>query len=120
MSHFNSLPEFEKDFKRLSGKYLSLNQDFKDLEDVLNIFPTGRGKNFTIIHCSDDLKIVKVGLACKSLRKRSMRVIYAYHDSTVTFIYLELYFKGDKANEDRGRIERYLKGFKKKMEEKLK
>lgn len=111
MSHFNLLPEFEKDFKRLSGKYPSLNQDFKDLEDVLCVLPTGSGKNFTIIHHSEHLRLVKVRLACKSLRNRSMRVIYAYHDDTVTFVYIELYFKGDKANEDRTRISDYLKQF---------
>lgn len=113
MNRFNSLPEFEKDFKRLSGKYSSLNEDFKDLEAVIRILPTGRGKNFTIIHCSDQIKLVKVRLACKSLRNRSMRVIYAYHKDTVTFVYIELYFKGDKANEDRERIGNYLKNIEK-------
>lgn len=109
MNRFNQLPEFEKEFKRLSKKYQSLRQDLNDLEDVLTSLPTGRGKNFTIIHHSEKVKLVKTRLACKSLRNRSMRVIYAYHNDTVTFVYIELYFKGDKENEDRERILAYLK-----------
>ena len=36
--------------------------------------------------------------------------MYAYHQQLITFVYLEVYFKGDKENEDRERIEEYLKG----------
>jgi len=108
MNHFNALPEFEKEFKRLSKKYPSLRKDLDDLEKVLRIFPTGTGKNFAIIHHSETVKIVKTRLACKSLRNRSMRIIYAYHENKVTFVYIELYFKGNKENEDYERIKRYL------------
>jgi mRNA-degrading endonuclease RelE of RelBE toxin-antitoxin system len=108
MSHFKQLPEFEKELKRLSKKYPTLHQDIKDLEDVLRTLPTGSGKNFTIIHHSEKVKLVKTRLACKSLKNRAMRVIYAYHNETVTFVYIELYFKGNKANEDRERIFEYL------------
>jgi len=110
MNHFDSLPEFEREFKRLSKRYRSLRQDFNDLEDVLHILPTGNGKNFTIIYHSEKVKLVKVRLACKSLRGRSIRVIYAYHNDTAVFVYIEMYFKGDKANENRERIKNYLKG----------
>ncbi len=109
MSHFDKLPEFEKEFVRLSKKYPSLSQDLKDLEDVTRVLPTGSGKNFVIIHSASKIKIVKVRLACKSLRGRSIRIIYAYHDDTVTFMYIEIYFKGNKENEDRQRIMHYLK-----------
>ena len=109
MSHFKQLPEFEKELKRLSKKYPTLHQDIKDLEGVLRALPTGSGKNFTIIHHSEKVKLVKTRLACKSLKNRAMRVIYAYHNNEVTFVYIELYFKGNKANEDRERISEYLK-----------
>ena len=109
MSHFSKLPEFEKEFEKLSKKYFSLSRDLSDLEDVLKTFPTGSGKNFTIIHSSTKLKIVKTRLACKSLRDRSMRIIYAYHHDTITFVYIEIYFKGDKESEEHERIKQYLK-----------
>ena len=109
MSHFNKTPQFEKDLKKLSKKYPSLPKDIKDLEDILLVFPTGNGKNFTVIHHSEKVKLVKTRLTCTSLRDKSMRVIYAYHSEGIEFMYLELYFKGDKENEDRERIKRYLK-----------
>lgn len=111
MSHFNQLPEFEKEFSRLSKKYPSLAEDLKRFEKLIEANPTGVGKNFTIIQHSEKVKLVKTRLACKSLRDRSMRMIYAYHDDKVKFVYIELYFKGDKANEDRERIKEYLKKF---------
>ncbi len=107
--YFEQLPEFEKDLKKLSKKYPSLFDDLGKLEKLLEMNAAGSGKNFTIIHHSEKVKLVKTRLACKSLRERSMRVIYAYHDDIVTFIYIELYYKGDKANEDRERIAAYLK-----------
>lgn len=112
MSRFNQLPEFEKEFSKLSRKYPSLAEDLKKVEKLIEMNPTGVGKNFTVIFCSDAVKLIKTRLACKSLRDRSMRMIYAYHNDTVTFVYIELYFKGDKENEDRERIKEYLKNLK--------
>ena len=40
-----------------------------------------------------------------------MRVVYAYHGTSITFVYIEIYFKGHKENEDRQRIKEYLKKF---------
>lgn len=111
MSHFEQLPEFEKEVKRLGDKYPSLFDDLKKFEKLLDVYPTGTGKNFTIIHYTEAIKVVKARLACKSLKARSIRIIYAYHNSTITFVYLELYYKGDKENEDRERIKEYLKNY---------
>lgn len=111
MSHFNQSPEFEKELKKLSKKYRSLPKDLKDLEEVLVVSPTGLGKNFTIVHSTESVKIVKARLACESIGNRNVRIIYAYHNDTFEFMYIEIYFKGDKENEDRSRIEKYLKSF---------
>ena len=54
------------------------------------------------------MQVVKARLACHALKNRSLRVVYAYHENTITFMYIELYFKGVKENEDRKRIEGYL------------
>ncbi|MEI6238219.1 MAG: hypothetical protein WCP15_01635 [bacterium] len=67
------------------------------------------GTNFTIIQHLDSVRIVKTRLACKSLRDRSIRIIYAYHNDIATFMYIEMYFKGEKANENRERITEYVK-----------
>ena len=111
MSTFSSLPEFEKELKKLSKKYPSLQGDIEDIKPVLVSSPTGIGKNFTIIHADQAVKVVKVRIQCESLRSRSIRLVYAYHHNTIEFMYIELYFKGDKENEDYERISQYIKAF---------
>lgn len=108
MSHFRHTAEFDREFKRLLKKYPSLKGDLKTLEQILEASPTGFGTNFVIVHSSSDVQVIKTRLACRSLRKRSMRVVYAFHHDVVEFVYIEIYFKGDKENEDRKRIETYL------------
>jgi len=109
MSNFSSFPEFKKELKKLSKKYPSLIYDIEDIKDILLSCPTGIGKNFTIIHSSEDIKIVKVRIHCESLRARTIRLIYSYREAKVEFLYIEVYFKGNKVNHDRERIKLYLK-----------
>ena len=109
MTTFSSLPEFEKELKRLAKKYPTLVSDIKDIEEIICESPTGIGKNFTLIHTSEDTKVVKVRVQCESLRARTIRMVYAYRAQRVEFMYIELYFKGEKENEDRERIQEYLK-----------
>lgn len=114
MSHFNQLPAFEKEFSGLSRKYKSLPEDLQKLEEIISnpdIGPSGVGKNFVILHDDKHIKIVKTRLACRSLRERSMRVVYAYHADRIEFMYIEIYYKGDKENEDRERIREYLEKY---------
>lgn len=108
MNHFDDLPEFEKEFKKLFKKYKTLNDDFEKFKKILIVTPTGVGKNFVIIHSSSSIKIVKARMACRALRDRSLRIIYAYFEQNRRIEFLELYFKGEKENEDRGRIKEYL------------
>ena len=109
MKNFNLLPEFRKELKKLSRKYDALNSDLETFKQVLSSSPTGFGKNFIVIHSTEVVKIVKARMACRSLRNRSLRVIYAYveHEEKIEFI--EIYYKGNKENEDLGRIKDYLK-----------
>lgn len=108
MAKFSALPEFEKELKRLSKKYPTIESDVEDIKAVLLDCPTGIGKNFTIIKVEADITIVKTKIHCESLRSRVVRLIYAYHKDKIEFMYLEIYFKGDKENEDRERIGKYL------------
>jgi hypothetical protein len=109
MNSFDALGEFEKEFKRLFKKYKTLNDDFEKFKKVLLVTPTGVGKNFVIIHSSETIKIVKARMACRALRDSSLRVMYAYFEQKQNIEFIEIYFKGDKANEDRERIKRYLR-----------
>jgi hypothetical protein len=112
MNHSNYLPEFKKELEQLLKKYRSLNEDLKTFEKVIFAIPAGSGKNFTIIHSDKSLKIIKARLMCKSLRNRSVRIIYAYHNDLFEFIYIEIYSKGDKPNEDKERVKEYIAKFK--------
>ena len=108
MAHSNCLPKFEKEFSQLLKKFRSLKYDIKIFEWFIFENPTGLGKNFTIIHNGENVKVVKARILCKSLRNRNIRIIYAYHEDKFEFIYIEIYFKGDKENEDKDRIKKYI------------
>ena len=56
MSNFDALPEFEKEFSKLSKKYPSLPDDLKKLERLIALNPVGMGTNFVTIHHSDEAK----------------------------------------------------------------
>jgi hypothetical protein len=112
MNHFNQIPEFEKELLKLKKKYRSLPEDIEKLEKLLLQNPLGLGKNFTILHYGESLKIIKARLACRSLRGRSIRLIYAYHGDILTFVYIEIYCKSYKDNEDKERVKEYISKFK--------
>lgn len=109
MNRFDATSEFEKEFKRFFKKYKTLHDDLEKLKKVLFTNPTGVGKNFVVIHSSSTVKIVKARMACRALRDRSLRVVYFYFEQEQRIEFIELYFKGDKENEDRERIKAYLK-----------
>jgi mRNA-degrading endonuclease RelE of RelBE toxin-antitoxin system len=111
MMNYDQTPEFKKDWKRLIKKYGTLDEDLETFEKVTGIQPVGEGRHSTVLQRKGNCEIVKARLFCKALRGASLRVIYAYHGETQTIRYIELYFKGDKANEDALRIRAYLKGF---------
>ena len=108
MNHFYALTEFEKEFKRLFKKYRTLDDDLEKFKQILMATPTGVGKNFVIVYSSQTVKIVKARMACRALRDRSLRIIYSYFEQEQRVEFIEIYFKGDKENEDHGRIKKYL------------
>ncbi len=112
--NFKETGEFRKDFKRISKKYRSLPEDFKEFKEILNICPAGVNKNFTNLHSAKNLKIIKARLFCQSLKRSSLRIIYAYHKKTneIEFIeFVELYSKNKQTRESNHRIWNYLKQY---------
>ncbi|OIP58489.1 MAG: hypothetical protein COZ29_02065 [Candidatus Moranbacteria bacterium CG_4_10_14_3_um_filter_45_9] len=115
---FRQLQKFSKELKRFSKKYRSLQADVAKLQDVLKMLPLGTGsKHWNKLHISDDGNIVifKVRLSCASLKGQSLfRIIYAHNaknKEVVLIDFIELYYKGEKANEDRDLIKEYLNSF---------
>ena len=106
--NFDALPEFQKELKRLAKKYRSLPEDLQEFCNVVSVIPLGNSKHFNIIAQTNVLYIVKSRLFCRYLKGSSLRIIYAYSEQGHQFEFIELYFKGDKENEDRERIKEYL------------
>ena len=110
MANFDELPEFQKELKHLSKKYRTLDDDLEKFKMILDAQAFGIGKNFIVVHSSPNGNIIKAYLACRALRNNHLlRVIYAYFEQEQKIEFIEIYFKGDKENEDRERIKEYLK-----------
>lgn len=108
---FEYIPEFLKDFKKLSKKFKTLDNDLLEFKKVLNESPLGIGKHFNTIIRTENLCIIKARLFCKYLKGSSLRIIYVYLEKEQKIEFIELYFKGGKENEDRGRIKVYLNNY---------
>jgi hypothetical protein len=113
------LPEFEKDLKKLSKR-------FKTIEDDLEVFVKTELKLYHKLDINnkgifqipslqiEEPKIYKAKkFACRALKGKGVhsgiRVIYAYFKDADKIEFAEIYFKGDKENEDRDRILKYYK-----------
>ncbi len=107
---FDQLPEFDKDLKKLLKKYRTLNDDLKVVKQVLEIFPDDRAPfSFRIDNLGISTCIIKIKkIACKSLKGRGrnsgLRLVYAYFRDEQKLVFIELYHKNVKENEDRQRI----------------
>ena len=78
--------------------------------------------NESVVHISElGIEIPKIykakKFACKALKGRGVmsgiRIIYAYYENEDVIEFIEIYFKGDKANEDKKRIMKYYSHLKK-------
>jgi len=107
---FEELTEFQKDLKILLKKFRSLRDDLIVVKQVLNTSPDARPPfSFRIDNLTLETCVIKVKkIACKSLKGRGvnsgLRLIYAYFKDQEKIIFVELYHKNDKDNEDRQRI----------------
>lgn len=113
------LTEFEKDLKKLSKKFCTLESDLNNfIKTQLQLYHKLKMDNKGIFEISgfgfDYPKIYKAKkFACKSLKgtgsRSGIRVIYAYYEKEDKIEFIEIYYKGDKKNEDRERIVKYYK-----------
>lgn len=112
---FDTLIEFEKDLKQLLKRYRTLNDDLDDVKTILKVKPEERPPfSFRIDNLGLETCVIKVKkIACRALKGRGvntgLRLIYAHFKEEEKIIFVELYHKSDKENEDRERI---LKNFK--------
>ena len=112
------LPEFEKDIKRLLKRFKTIEDDLEIfIEKQLFLYHKLKVDNRGIFQITglplENPEVYKAKkFACKSLKGRGVqsgiRVIYAYDEEEDKIVLIEMYFKGDKANEDKQRIFEYL------------
>lgn len=107
--HFEKWGPFEKEFERLQRKFQTLPEDLERLKNFIALDPIGPSQHRTVVHRGEKACIVKGHLFCKALRRDSLRIIYAYHKDRITIVWIEVYHKAGKENEDRARITEYLR-----------
>jgi len=115
-SKITQLSEFKKDLKKLKKKFLTLDFDLENFIKVqLKMFHKLDIDNKGIMEISglsiEYPPIYKARkFTCKSLKgtgsRSGIRIIYAHYSDLDKIEFIEIYFKGDKENEDRERIER--------------
>ncbi len=119
---YSETVEFTRDFKRLLKKFPSLVEDLAVVKqydiELFHCQKIDKHGIFKIENADNDenLQFFKIKkFACKALKgrgsKSGIRVIYAFHCQNYRVDFIEIYFKGNKENEDRERIKEYLKNF---------
>lgn len=113
-SEVRRLPEFDRDFNRLQKKFRTLEEDLQVfIERQLKLFHKLGQDNRGCVRISDlDIPYPHIykarKFACKSLKGKGVasgiRVIYAHYPQEDVIEFIEIYYKGNKENENRGRI----------------
>ena len=108
------LAKYAKDLKNLKKRFRTLDEDIETFIKVQLKIKHKLKKETSGIERISNLgiespEIYKVTrFACKSLTgggaKSGIRIIYAYFEDEDNVEFVEIYFKGDKENEDRERM----------------
>jgi len=115
MVKIEKLAEFEKDLKVLRKKYRTLGDDITIFEKVITIRPSATPPfSYDINGLGVETCVIKVRkIASKSFKGRGamsgFRLIYAYFKQEERVVFIEIYHKNNKSNEDRGRIKEHFR-----------
>ena len=113
------LSEFDADLKQLKKRFRTIEDDLGKLlqYNVYAYHKLGQDNkgikriSDLNIDCPEIYKVKK--FACRALKgtgaNSGLRLIYAYYADKDEIELIEIYFKGDKENEDRERILKYYK-----------
>ena len=109
---------FKKDFNKLIKRFRTLKDDLKVLKrnqlELLHIFKIDNSGTFELKgYENPNYSIYKVKkITCKSLKgkgnRSGLRLIYAFDQNLFQIVLMEIYYKGDKKNEDYDRIKNFL------------
>ena len=108
------LPEFEKDKKKLLKRFRTLDDDLNTFIEVQLKLLHKLGIDNNSCELIENLGITSPKLykvkkfACRALKGKGVqsgiRIIYAYFENDNRIEFVEMYYKGDKENEERERI----------------
>lgn len=111
--------EFKRDLKKLKKRFRTLDADLQNFIKVqIKLFHELKLDNQGIVEIAglgiEYPKIYKARkFACRSLKgtgsRSGIRIIYAHFSDLYKIKFIEIYYKGDKENEDRERIENLYK-----------
>jgi hypothetical protein len=113
------LTEFEKDKKKLLKRFRTLDEDLDNFINVqLKLFHK-LGIDNSAVEPISDLAIIEPKIykakkfASKALKGKGVqsgiRIIYSFFENVDRIEFIEIYYKGDKENEDRERIKKLYK-----------
>ncbi|MBW4256584.1 hypothetical protein KTG15_02610 [Methanobacterium sp. YSL] len=115
MVTFNATTEFISEKKDIFGKYHSFESEFETFKKALKVsLPDGLPdtKRISGLGNKITIPIYKVRkIRCRSLKRgenSGLRIIYACSSCLSRVVFIEIYYKGNKENEDRERIYRYF------------
>jgi mRNA-degrading endonuclease RelE of RelBE toxin-antitoxin system len=98
------LPEFNKDLKKLKFRTLKHDLDIFTIDNKGIVQIPNLGIKYPKIYKARKF-------ACRSLKGKGsasgIRIIYAYFETEDRIEFIEIYYKGNKENEDRERILRH-------------
>lgn len=116
---YESCPEFEKDFKRLTKRFRSLPKDLAVLKkaaiELLHVQGIDNQSCLQIPGCVGETSLAfKVKkFACQSLKgkgsRSGLRLTYIFFPAQQRVLFIQMYYKEhNDSKEDRQRIENYL------------
>lgn len=111
---FEELTEFGKDVKKLSKKHKTIIDDIDIVKKVLKVNANERPPfSYRIDGLGGEDCIIKIKkIASKSFKGKGVnsgfRIIYAHFEKEERIVFIEIYHKSVKANEDRDRIKKHF------------
>ena len=115
---YEKTPGFEKKFKKLEKKWRTLSADLKTAQqNAIEIYHVEKIDNHSVFpipgFCNENIQIFKLKkFACRSLKGRGVqsgiRIIYAFFPKDLKIVFIDIYFKADQTNEDKGLIKEFI------------
>jgi hypothetical protein len=116
--NYKSIPEFDKDLKKLLKKFRTLNKDIETAKrNAIELYHIKEINNLSVFqipgfHLSGAAIFKLKKFSCRALKgkgvRSGIRIIYAFYPENLLVEFIEIYYKADQVNEDQERIKDYI------------